>query len=227
MGGQFSIAKQAGAEQKAPAKNAKAAKMLGLVKPLDERPPVAVKVEQEPVSEPVITEAPVPDVVEAPSVDAEATAGEGRAQEDSTPPKSSSRRRKPPKAAGPVPSSTTPSALIFQIDPQLDKRLEAYRTVTRKSYHHVMLDAVEHTYDRLPELVLKALGRDKEQKPKRSLFDRGAAPVVEDKRGERVSHTVRILESNRTALDEITAEVGAPSRNFMLTVALDAYLPPA
>ena len=122
------------------------------------------------------------------------------------------------------------AGLPLDVEPALDARLMAYRASTRMSMHHIVLDAVEQTYPNLPALVAKALGRGEEVgRPKRSLFQRSSAPSplsVEGK-SERVTHTIRIARSNRDMLDQIADEVGAPSRNFMLRIALDEFLPPA
>jgi len=122
------------------------------------------------------------------------------------------------------------AGLALDVEPALDARLMAYRASTRMSLHHIVLDAVEQTYPNLPTLVAKALGRgDEAERPKTSLFQRSSAPSplsVEGK-SERVTHTIRIARTNREMLDQIADEVGAPSRNFMLCVALDEFLPPS
>ncbi len=130
------------------------------------------------------------------------------------------------RAIAAEPSSAT--AMGVNVEKALNDRLVAYRASTRLSYHQIMLDAVERTYPVLADLVAKALGREEAAAaPQVKLFERTFVPppVPLEGKQDRVTHTIRITTSNRSMLDDIAAEVKAPSRNFMICVALDHYLP--
>jgi len=121
--------------------------------------------------------------------------------------------------------ATAPFAIELPIP--INERLTAYRNRTRKSHHAVLLDAVETTYPDLPELIRKALGRE-EEAPAVSLFGRSsrlAAPAPVGLSEQKVIHRFRIRESNRQLLTELADSLGAPSRNFLIVTAYDAYLP--
>lgn len=116
--------------------------------------------------------------------------------------------------------------VAVELPVELDARLSAYRATTRKSHPTILLEAVERTYEQLPELIRTALGTDEDQ-PGVVLFDRGPrrpAPIPVDT-GEKVRHTIRIAEPHRELLDELTDRFEAPSRNFLIVTAYDAFLP--
>lgn len=201
-----------------------AEKLAKKVQPLhEEANPPAPAVSALPASAPVedkpAAEEPATMVAEAP-VEKSATA-----RESTTP-----RKRRTP-ANGGVATESAPSAsasLILTLEADLNERLLAYRATTRKSHTVILMDAVEATYDRLPELVRAALGIDDEPKPARKLFERSpmtATPISTGPRAPRVQHTIRTTLTNRQQLDEITKETGAPSRNFLIVTAYDAFLP--
>ncbi|MEX0153855.1 hypothetical protein [Microbacterium sp. LMI1-1-1.1] len=132
-------------------------------------------------------------------------------------------------AARPEPSAAAPvTAMGVDVEPALNARFVAFRNATRLSYHQIILDAVEHSYPVLGDLVAKALGRGGEAAvPQVKLFERTFVPPPVPVRGrqDRITHTIRITVSNRSMLDDVAAEVSSPSRNFMICVALDHYLP--
>ena len=224
-------------------------KLLAKTKPLDEsaeeqRPALAIVPEapaETEAAEGAAAETEAETAAVAPAEAAEATEAEpvGNSVAAATPleKEAAGEKRTAPKrsrpAKRPVSEQATEHAsagLALDVEPALDARLMAYRASTRMSLHHIVLDAVEQTYPNLPTLVAKALGRgDEAERPKTSLFQRSSAPSplsVEGK-SERVTHTIRIARTNREMLDQIADEVGAPSRNFMLCVALDEFLPPS
>lgn len=132
-------------------------------------------------------------------------------------------------AARPEPSAAAPvTAMGVDVELALNARFVAFRNATRLSYHQIILDAVEHSYPVLGDLVSKALGRGGEAAvPQVKLFERTFVPPPVPVRGrqDRITHTIRITVSNRSMLDDVAAEVSSPSRNFMICVALDHYLP--
>lgn len=132
-------------------------------------------------------------------------------------------------AARPEPTAAAPvTAMGVDVEPALNARFVAFRNATRLSYHQIILDAVEHSYPALGDLVAKALGRGGEAAVAQvKLFERTFVPppVPVAGRQDRITHTIRITVSNRSLLDDIAAEVSSPSRNFMICVALDHYLP--
>lgn len=117
--------------------------------------------------------------------------------------------------------------VAVELPVDLDRRLTAYRIRTKKSHPTILLDAVEKTYEQLPGLIRKALGVEDES-PRTNLFDRGPrvpAPIRLDEGVEKVRHTIRIAKPHRELLDSLTDQFGAPSRNFLIVTAYDAFLP--
>lgn len=120
---------------------------------------------------------------------------------------------------------TASKGVPVQLTEELNERLQAY--MTRKSWSHqtVLLDAIEATYTRLPELISQATASDDAAAERTPLFDRPSRPTPKASGEARIKHTVRMSDSNRNTLDRIAEELGAPSRNFLITVAYEAYLP--
>lgn len=109
----------------------------------------------------------------------------------------------------------------------LNDRLQAYMAKTRKSHQTVLLDAVSATYKRLPELIREATaGGEDSDEDWTDLFNRQKRPAPVTDAGPRVKHTVRVAPSYRAILDRVTAELDAPSRNFVIITAYEAFLPP-
>ena len=109
----------------------------------------------------------------------------------------------------------------------LNDRLQAYMAKTRKSHQTVLLDAVSATYKRLPELIRQATaGGEETDEDWTDLFNRQKRPAPVSDAGPRVKHTVRVAPSYRAILDRVTAELDAPSRNFVIITAYEAFLPP-
>lgn len=109
----------------------------------------------------------------------------------------------------------------------LNDRLQAYMTKTRKSHQTVLLDAVSATYKRLPELIRQATaGGEEADEDWTDLFNRQKRPAPITDAGPRVKHTVRVAPSYRAILDRVTTELDAPSRNFVIITAYEAFLPP-
>ena len=120
---------------------------------------------------------------------------------------------------------TATKGVPVQLTEELNERLQAYMARKRWSHQTVLLDAIEATYTRLPELISKATAADDEALERTPLFDRPSRPTPKASGEARVKHTVRMSDSNRNTLDHITEVLGAPSRNFVITVAYEAYLP--
>jgi len=109
---------------------------------------------------------------------------------------------------------------------ELNERLQAHMARTRRSHQTVLMDAIEATYSRLPDLVAEATLTDEQDAERTPLFDRTPTRPAPTATGQaRFKHTVRMTDRNRKILDDITEQVGAPSRNFLITVAYEAYLP--
>lgn len=177
------------------------------------------------------------EAVDEPNAEGEAVAVATSAGESKAPRKSKPRARgeaKKPVLPASSPAATPPADEIsdkpipLELNPSLDARLQAYRSSSRKSHHTILLDAIEATYNDLPGLIRAALGLDESEPEKVSVFGRAprtTAPLPTDDDGRRVRHTVRVTESNRSLIDQLALDFGAPSRNFLVTTAYEAYLP--
>jgi len=148
------------------------------------------------------------------------------AEEPSTPArKTRGPRRTATAGDGDGDRETASKGVPVHLTEELNERLQAYMAITRWSHHNVLLDAIETTYERLPELIAEATAAASRKAERTVLFAR-PNPTAPKASGEaRVKHTVKMSDTNRNILDRVTAEVGAPSRNFLITVAYEAYLP--
>jgi len=120
---------------------------------------------------------------------------------------------------------TATKGVPVHLTEELDARLQAYMEAKRWSHQTVLLDAIEATYVNLGDLIQQATATVEESPQRVALFDRPSRPAPKTTGEARVKHTIRMTESNRNTLDRITEELGAPSRNFLITVAYEAYLP--
>lgn len=167
---------------------------------------------------PKTTPAPAPEPATAAAPAAEAT-----------PPSEPARKARAPRRAAAADDGgereTASKGVPVHLTEELNERLQAYMTRKRWSHQTVLLDAIEATYTRLPALIREATAADDEAAERTPLFDRPSRPTPKASGEARVKHTVRMSDSNRNTLDRITEELGAPSRNFVITVAYEAYLP--
>ncbi|MET2012954.1 hypothetical protein ABXJ56_15530 [Microbacterium chocolatum] len=125
-------------------------------------------------------------------------------------------------------TETAESGMSFYLPESISDRYLAFRLQTRRSRQVILFDAIEATVDDLPKLVKEALGE--EDKPKRTLFERSGnvkTPVRVGDGEPKVIHRVRLTKTNRDVLTDLAEQFGAPSRTFLIVVALDAYLPKA
>lgn len=206
-----------------------AEKLASKVKPLQED-------QAAPVQLAVVGEPAAPEVAPSDAAPAESVQAESPSPSKATPKPRVKRSPspRPSRQSAPVVdddtegSPTDTVSAVVTIRKDIDDRLMAYRKTTRKSHPVILFDAIEGTYEQLPELVRIALGKEADSKPRPSLFDRSPrteTPITTGESVVRVDHTIRITRANRRKLTEIAEEVGAPSRNFMMEIAYDAFLP--
>lgn len=193
---------------------------------LTHRTPVA-QPETAAAQEPEAVAAPEPAVVAAPEVEpaTEKPATEAAAKKP-TPRKQV--QPKPADTAGEGGKETATMGVPVHLPSALNDRLQAYMTRTRKSHQTVLLDAIEATYSRLPQLIREATAAGAEEEPEErvSLFSRPTLQAPQSTGETRIKHTVRVSPTNRQILDNLTAELEAPSRNFVIVTAYEAFLPP-
>lgn len=202
-----------------------ARKSLGSLVGKDADTPVPTVGEQ---AAPAPAAAPTPPVQTEPAPDTamERATPPPAPEEPSTPArKTRGPRRTATAADGESDRETASKGVPVHLTEELNERLQAYMATTRWSHHNVLLDAIETTYERLPELIAEATAAASRKAERTVLFAR-PSPTAPKASGEaRVKHTVKMSDTNRNILDRVTAEVGAPSRNFLITVAYEAYLP--
>lgn len=191
---------------------------------------------QRTVSAPAAAEAEA-EPADAPAESPKAPANEAAPAAAATTPKKPATRRQAapsPAATSDAPEDDEPEngretatkGVPVHLPSSLNDRLQSYMARTRKSHQTVLLDALEATYDRLPELIRQATaGEAAEEAPKASLFARPTRPAPVASGEPRIKHTVRVSPTNRKILDTITAELEAPSRNFVIITAYEAFLP--
>lgn len=121
------------------------------------------------------------------------------------------------------------AGIQVMIPQDLNDRLQDYLKKRKISHAKLLIEAIEKTYKRLPQLVNDAQGLEDDEEDDDDrvfLFERPARERQQTAGAPRAKHHVRLTPKNRKLLDAVTEYAGAPSRNFMITVAYDAYLPP-
>lgn len=208
------------------AKMTMAEKLAARVQPLAED----AAGESEPAEPTLTTPVPAPEVPAGENPSEPAPRDEPQPAVAPDPAKKQPASRTKRKAAEPraqAPATTSEAVqIILELPKSLDDRLEAYRAKKKQSHTVVLFDAVETTYDRLPELIREALGES--AAPATRLFERSArtlTPVRGDDDEVTVQHTIRTTLNNRTMLSDLAEQFGAPSRNFLLVTAYRAFLP--
>ena len=173
--------------------------------------------------EPVVDPAPAVDSAPAPAAEAAAPAKKQAPRKQPT-----TRTTRTDDDGGEGEERETASKGVpVHLPVPLNDRLQAYMAKTRKSHQTVLLDAVSATYKRLPELIRDATaGGEDSDEEWTDLFNRQKRPAPVTDAGPRVKHTVRVAPSYRAILDRVTAELDAPSRNFVIITAYEAFLPP-
>ena len=173
--------------------------------------------------EPVVDPAPAVDSAPAPAAEAAAPAKKQAPRKQPT-----TRTTRTDDDGGEGEERETASKGVpVHLPVPLNDRLQAYMAKTRKSHQTVLLDAVSATYKRLPELIREATGGGEDSDEEwTDLFNRQKRPAPVTDAGPRVKHTVRVAPSYRAILDRVTAELDAPSRNFVIITAYEAFLPP-
>jgi len=169
------------------------------------------------------TEAPTAAPTAAQQAESQPSAPESAAQPIERKPRAP--RRTQPRETEEGERETASKGVPVHLTEELNERLQDYMARKRWSHQTVLLDAIEATYTRLPELIRAASAADDETTERTPLFDRPSRPAPKASGEARVKHTVRMSDSNRNILDRITEDLGAPSRNFVITVAYEAYLP--
>ena len=124
----------------------------------------------------------------------------------------------------PRPSSEQ-GRLVLWLPRSLHARMKAEQDVTGTVYRDQILDALEATVDRLPELVAQAAAPAAGH-IKGRLFERAAStPTAEPARIAKVQLTVRgFLDSQLAVIDELAESTGAGSRSALVGAALDEVL---
>jgi len=113
------------------------------------------------------------------------------------------------------------------VSESIDRRMLAHQAATKKSLPTILMDAVESTYEQLPDLIAEATGRI-EEPARPSLFGRSMASErrkVNAPEAPTVRHTLRLSAHAVTVLDGLVDEMESPSRTLLMVTALDTYLP--
>lgn len=124
----------------------------------------------------------------------------------------------------PRPSSEQ-GRLVLWLPRSLHARMKAEQDATGTVYREQILDALEATVDRLPELVAQATAPAAGH-IKGRLFERAASnPTAEPARITKVQLTVRgFLDSQLAVIDQLAESTGAGSRSALVGAALDEVL---
>lgn len=136
----------------------------------------------------------------------------------------------PPESVAPA-GDGTPSkadqAIPFNLPLRVWNRLEAYRRATGISNPNILFNAIEATYERLPELVAaRTVSFGGGTGGGTRLFNRPQTAAQRADDGETKKQLIiRVNKENKQILDDLWPEVGAPNRTVMAVAALDDFLP--
>ena len=136
----------------------------------------------------------------------------------------------PPASAAPGAdgvSSKADQAIPFNLPLRVWNRLEAYRRATGISNPNILFNAIEATYERLPELVAaRTVSFGGGEGGGTRLFNRPQTAAQRADDGETKKQLIiRVNKENKQILDDLWPEVGAPNRTVMAVAALDDFLP--
>lgn len=124
-------------------------------------------------------------------------------------------------------SSKADQAIPFNLPLRVWNRLEAYRRATGISNPNILFNAIEATYERLPELVAaRTVSFGGGTGGGTRLFNRPQTAAQRADDGETKKQLIiRVNKENKQILDDLWPEVGAPNRTVMAVAALDDFLP--
>lgn len=175
--------------------------------------------------------APTPEAAqiapEAPEAELEATRTEAKSRTPGTKATKKVASSRSTAAAKAPATATRPSAgqgrLVLWTPVAIRARMQAVQAASGTLYLDQVLDALEATVDRLPDLVTEATSAPHVQGP---LFERTVAASAETGSPQRVQLTIRgVLNSQLAVIDQLVETSGAPSRSALINAALDATLP--
>lgn len=198
---------------------------LGTVlKPVTDLPPESVEIPQtEPEEAPQIEAAGVT-ADPAPAVDIpKAEPGTAKTLE------AKPTRKRAQNASPAAPADAGEKDLVNQpvnvtLKESLLAKLTAYKDRTGLSHPVILLTAIETHYDELAALIQRDAPDVEPATPARTLFDMPRA-VAHKSDGERSeTFIIRVNSKNKTVLDTLWKELGAPSRNALFVAAYEAFL---
>lgn len=198
---------------------------LGTVlKPVTDLPPESVDVAQA-------------DAEEAPRIEASAvaaeptTTAENRAADQgagkrvkATPARARAQNSSPAPTADTGEKDLVNQPVNVTLKESLLTKLTAYKDRTGLSHPVILLTAIETHYDELATLIQRDAPDVEPSTPARSLFDmpRAVAHKPDGERSE--TFIIRVNSKNKTVLDTLWKELGAPSRNALFVAAYEAFL---
>jgi hypothetical protein len=126
-----------------------------------------------------------------------------------------------PAAAAPAQGKGQGGNLTIRASKDLLARYETHKKRTGLSYPNVLFNAIEATYDQLPEL----LSRQQIKTPGVNLFGRPeTVTTIERDDAEKITKSMRISGHHMNVLDTLARELAQNNRNRLITTALTEYL---
>ena len=101
------------------------------------------------------------------------------------------------------------------------KMLSEYKNITEMSHPNILFDALEYSYDELPNLIKDRATRLEPDRKK--LFERPSSPARHED-VETETFVVRMTQANKDVVEDMWKRLEAPSRTAMLAVAYEHYL---
>lgn len=99
--------------------------------------------------------------------------------------------------------------------------LTEYKARTEMSHPNILFDALEYSYDELPNLIKDRATRLEPDRKK--LFERPSSPAKHED-VETETFVVRMTQANKDVIEDMWKQLEAPSRTAMLAAAYKHYL---
>lgn len=97
-----------------------------------------------------------------------------------------------------------------------------YKTESGKTHATILFDAIEATYDQLPELIR---ARTIQPESSRRLFDRPeAVSIRRDDDEPKKTFIIRVSHKNKATIEQLAKDLGAPNPTQLTAIAYEAYL---
>lgn len=100
-------------------------------------------------------------------------------------------------------------------------KLLEYKKESGKTHPAILFDAIESTYDRLPELIKE---HTIPVETTHRLFDRPESAIARGDSEPKKQWIMRVSHKNKAIIEQLTEQFGAPNPTQLIAIAYEAYL---